>query len=72
MTRDLLPDEQAALVLFKANHGPHWKETLTARYWFNARPWNGANGNMPQIGAALHRVRNDLGPSWLYSDACKI
>ncbi len=40
-----------------------WKEELSMIYWYNARIWNGPVAGM---GTALHQIRNEFGPTWLY------
>jgi hypothetical protein len=60
--RALAPDELAALQIFAAENGRGWKEKLNFVYWFNARIYRDRAGNSHY---ALHRLRNDLGPSWL-------
>jgi hypothetical protein len=59
---DLTDWEVRALRAFAAAHGRSWKSKLTFDYWMNARLWHGPEAGM---GAALHRLRNAYGPSWL-------
>jgi hypothetical protein len=40
-----------------------WRAQLSDIYWYNARIWRGPVEGM---GSALHGIRNDLGPTWLY------
>lgn len=40
-----------------------WRDELSAIYWYNARIWTGP---VPGMGAALHSIRNEFGPTWLY------
>lgn len=41
----------------------NWREELGNIYWYNARIWRGPVEGM---GNALHGLRNDLGPTWLF------
>ena len=66
-TRPLNTDEAAALQAFADQHGKKWRDTLSMTYWYNARLWRGANGNDDEVGTVLHGIRNNRGPSWLYS-----
>ena len=60
--RDLAADEIEALQVFAAQHGRNWKAKLADVYWYNARIFIDREGfEYPE----LHRLRNDLGPSWL-------
>jgi hypothetical protein len=60
--RDLLPEELEALKVFADQYGKKWKEKLSMVYWYNARIFIDRNGfEYPE----LHRLRNELGPSWL-------
>lgn len=54
----------AALQSFADREGRYWKETLST-LWCNGRDYYEPEGQ------ALHAVRNELGPSWLY-DSCTI
>ena len=49
----LSPEQRAALVAFKAEHGRTWKATLHAGWLRAAYP------------GPLQQIRNDFGPSWL-------
>jgi hypothetical protein len=62
--RDLTEQEHAALEAFAKEFGRNkWREKLSMVYWYNARVWTGP---VPGMGALLHGIRNDLGPTWLY------
>ena len=78
-------DQIAALEAFKAYHqslSPKtlksrnlpkgWKETLSMIYWPRAILWYGPLGNNPNVGSTLHTVRNNFGPSWLFSTSCPV
>lgn len=52
-------EELAALRTYAAEHGRHWKEALWASWM------NGGDHLRQSDGAALQRLRNRLGPSWL-------
>ena len=60
--RELEADELEALKTFAAENGKKWKEVLAFKYWYNARVYRANDG---KERPALHRLRNDLGPSWL-------
>jgi len=62
--RDLSPVELNALQIFAKKHGRKWRDELSMVYWYNARPFRDKSGN---LHPELHRLRNDLGPTWLYS-----
>jgi hypothetical protein len=62
---ELTVEERAALQAFANRHGRKWKETLSCIYWPNARIWEG--GRTKEDGYILHGIRNNFGPSWLYS-----
>ena len=59
--RDLTPEEVATLRAYAAEVGEQWKKRLSID-WMRA-------GTMvrlvPHHYGTLHRLRNDLGPSWL-------
>ena len=60
--RELTPDELEAVKAFAAEFGRTWKERLAMDYWYSARPYvDRAGFEYPE----LHRLRNQLGPSWL-------
>lgn len=40
-----------------------WRDELSMIYWYNARIWTGP---VPGMGNALHGIRNEFGPTWLY------
>lgn len=61
--RDLSTEELEALRVFASENGRKWKDELANKYWFNARVYRANNGKEYPV---LHRLRNDLGPSWLY------
>lgn len=62
--REPTTEEIAALEAFAKAHGRNkWRVELTQVYWYNARIWIGPE---PGMGSTLHRIRNDLGPTWLY------
>jgi hypothetical protein len=63
--RELLPEETAALQAFANAHGVKWRAVLNETYWYNARPWRGTDGRDDRTGQVLHRIRNDLGVTWL-------
>ena len=62
MTAALSPDDIAALQSYAAERGRKWKQDL-ALDWYNARASFCAE--MPDRGAILHGLRNNLGPTWL-------
>jgi hypothetical protein len=55
-------NDTAALRSYAIEHGPKWKDDLQLD-WYHARTPSG--DNMPNRGAILHGLRNNLGPSWL-------
>ena len=60
--RELEANELTALKVFAAENGKKWKGVLACTYWYNARVYRASDGKeYPE----LHRLRNDLGPSWL-------
>lgn len=69
--RALSTEEIEALQAFAKAFGRKWKDELSNVYWYNARLWRGPKGDDNLIGSTLHRLRNDLGPTWLY-DHCKL
>jgi hypothetical protein len=76
--REITESERAALQRFadrehnqaNGHRGARlsWKDALSQVYWYNARIWEGGE---PGDGSALHGLRNDLGPTWLY-DVCDV
>lgn len=77
MTRALDTAELAALQAFADAHKrkadrtrgcADWRDELSMVYWYNARIWTGP---VPGMGATLHAIRNEFGPSWLY-DVCDV
>lgn len=77
MYRELETDERAAIEAFAAAHKrkasrtrgcDSWRDELSMVYWYNARIWSGPVVGM---GHALHSIRNEFGPTWLY-DVCDI
>lgn len=73
--RDLTVFELEALQMFADAHKrkadrtrgcADWRDELSMVYWYNARIWGAHTPGLEGMGAALHVLRNDLGPSWLY------
>jgi hypothetical protein len=60
--RPLEAAELEAIETFAADFGRTWKEKLNFVYWYNARVYRSRAGKEYPI---LHRMRNELGPSWL-------
>jgi hypothetical protein len=60
--RDLTAPELEAVTAFATDFGRGWKEKLAFTYWYNARLYRARDGREYPI---LHRLRNELGPSWL-------
>lgn len=70
--RDLTEFEHQSLEAFASAHKRKadrtagcldWREELSMIYWYNARIWRGPVDGM---GTALHGIRNEFGPTWLY------
>lgn len=61
--RQLLADEMESITAFAAAHGKKWRDILSMTYWYNARIWRDRSG---KEHPALHAIRNEFGPSWLY------
>lgn len=49
-----------ALLDFRARHGRYWKHALSLK-------WMNGSDEQEQFSASLRKVRNLLGPSWLYA-----
>lgn len=64
-------EELDALQRFANAHGRLWKQELSNVYWYNARLWRDYGRPNDEVGAILHGIRNDFGPTWLY-DICKV
>lgn len=62
--RTISQRERDALHIFAAHYGKKWKDKLACEYWYNARLYTDKTGKQH---AALHVLRNDLGPTWLAS-----
>ena len=61
MTRPTLTDpEWIALLDFRDRNGRNWKEALSTA-WCNGRDYYEPHGT------ELHALRNNYGPTWLYS-----
>ncbi|WP_234689489.1 hypothetical protein [Allorhizobium ampelinum] len=56
-----------ALQAFAAAHGRNWKHILSTDYWPKAQIWSDGPGGK-NMGAILHGIRNEYGPSWLYNE----
>lgn len=62
--RPLTDEEMSGLKAFAEHFGPGWKDRLAFDYWLKARIWTDRQG---KEHPELHRLRNQLGPSWLVS-----
>lgn len=56
---DLEPDQRAAVIAFRDEHGRTWKSQLNT-HWFDGTDANFTGGRF------LRQVRNQFGPQWLF------